>query len=149
MQAATKTEGVGDSIAVVVLLQRSKSSKFIVYVDVEADVGFRSCVLEAWSARFKRSKHTQLGPFGPGTGVQSIPKDVDDKNLHDASTSQKKIIERLSYIYVLEKVATKEFYSNSTMCLLPSPSLLLFAPAMAFLMPIRTIYPLLSLIFRY
>lgn len=119
MKAATKVEGIGDSIGVAVLLRRARSSKFSIRLEVEADLGFRAQVSEKMSKTFnalKKDKRARLGPFGPGKGVQSIPEGqsipdgVDLNNLHDSST--KNILDKLAFVHVAEHVATKEYYSD-------------------------------------
>lgn len=110
LEPATESDGIGDSIAVAVLIRRAKSSKFDISLDAKADVGFRARVSEPWKVFQKRQK-TVLGPFGPADGgARSIPEDVDEHDLHAASTNE--ILKRLVYVHVPEKVAAKEFYST-------------------------------------
>lgn len=119
MKAATKFEGIGDSISVAVLLRRARSSRFSIRFEVKADVGFLARVSEKLSNALKPRKKKggiMLGPFGPAKGAnpvpdgQTIPEDVYPTNLHDASL--KDLLDKLAFVHTVEAVESKKFYSN-------------------------------------
>jgi len=122
MNAPNHTNGVGDSIAVAVLVKRAARSHFVVHVTVDADVGFKARVSNKWQDLIK-GKSTRLGPYGPGIGVQSKPDGIDDQNLHEAST--KNLLDQLAFVHAPEKAAVKKFYSDGTQT--PTTSALLLS----------------------
>ena len=110
LEPATQSDGIGDHMAVAVLIRRAKASKFVVSVDAEADVGFRAKISDPWRVLRKHQK-TILGPFGPVKGgAQSVPTDVNEHDLHASSTAE--ILKRLAFVHVPEKLAPREFYDG-------------------------------------
>jgi hypothetical protein len=118
LEAANKTDGIGDSIAVAVLLQRAKNSKFVIEMEVLAQAGMRASLLDA----FHKHKVSVMGPFGPGGGSQKVPTGVDVKNLHAVSTEDV-VLKQLAFVHVPEKVATVQFNATGQIKVLAFPSL--------------------------
>ncbi|KAL1797008.1 hypothetical protein ACET3X_005548 [Alternaria dauci] len=90
ISAANPADGIGDSFTVALLVKRAKGSKFRVKASAEGGIGIlcKAKSMFVPSVLRSRKKPALLDVFGPARAgsVQKIPRGVDEKNLHAAST---------------------------------------------------------------
>ncbi|KAH6961866.1 hypothetical protein BKA56DRAFT_185824 [Ilyonectria sp. MPI-CAGE-AT-0026] len=99
LEPAAKSEGIGDCMAVALLVKRAQGSGFFIHAGCEADVGF----LASANRLFRKRQKATMGPFDPAG--------VDEKDLHASST--KEILRELAYLHVAEKADARVFYAQT------------------------------------
>lgn len=91
IHAAKQGDGIGDSFTVALLVKRPKGSRFSIEASTDGKIGVLSEKFEFIRSGFCSKKEPScLRVFGPAKAgsVQKLPKGVDEKNLHAASTDE-------------------------------------------------------------
>ncbi|TFB01045.1 hypothetical protein CCMA1212_006896 [Trichoderma ghanense] len=110
LEPASQDEGIGDSLAIALIVKRCPGSNFYISVLTEAEVGFRARDLVSWKNRLHNS--LRIGPFGPATSNrETSPPGVDKTNLQAASNQ---ILKSLAYLHMPEKGTRKLFLDHSS-----------------------------------
>lgn len=110
LSPADKSDGIGDYMAVAMLIERARGSRFVIKVESKASLGFISNAANAFPGRTE----TYLGPFGPAPKdgrVQEMPSGVSENALQMVSSEN--LLQTFAFIHIPEKVLPRSFYKNA------------------------------------
>ena len=106
---ASEEDGIGDSLAVALIVKRSPGTSFYIVAKTTARVTTRlKDIVPKMSSDHDLKNSLRLGPFGPASvaGEQKCPEGVDPKNLRLASDT---LLKGLGYVHVAERGVEKLF----------------------------------------
>ena len=110
---AENSNGIGDHIVIAFLVRRARASKFRLKIDHDANISYFT---DKWNDRPWGNKF-RLGDFGPAKSPTQVkPAGVSEGNLKQVSDT--KLLGKIAYIHVPEKVVPRTNYSSGKRALL-------------------------------
>lgn len=107
LKPAEKSNGIGDYMAVALLVKQHRGSKFVLQAESTAKVGLRAKLGDL----FDGSVGITLGPFGTALRddqIQNIPSGISANNL--GAASRENLLQSLAFIHVPEKREARQVY---------------------------------------
>jgi cytochrome c1 len=117
LSPADKSDGIGDYMAVAMLIQRAKGSQFRIKVSTDANLGWFSKAKNSFPGR---NKTIYLGPFGPAppkNSLQKPPPDVSENKLKAAGAEN--LLQTFAFVHVPEKIEPRTIYTGPSTYILP------------------------------
>ncbi|OAL20470.1 hypothetical protein AYO20_11490 [Fonsecaea nubica] len=104
---AVEKDGIGDRLAVALIVKRAPGANFFITAFTRADVSYRIADTFRWRPGRRQGNALRMGPFGPKrTGMDTHPEGIDTTNLMMAADQP---LKKLTYLHLPEKGTQKLF----------------------------------------